>query len=170
MAYDLHGPWEEARLGKFLRPQASLEDIERTILPLWFDRIDPGKLNLGLPYYARGATVSDTSCMEVGCPYSDLSRPGQCSTEKGILILKEIQDIIAQRHLAPKALSNIMQKQLTFDDQWFSYDDCETVDQKIQYADDHCIGGTMIWSIDLTSGNGRYVKCIVSTNSFADKM
>ena len=156
MAYDLHGPWEAARLGAALRPQAALTDIERTLLPLWFDGLDPSKLTLGLPYYGRGTTVSNTSCMDLGCPYTSLSHPGQCTNEDGILSLKEIQDIIAQRHLIPKVLPDILQKSITFDDQWISYDDCDTVAAKTQWADEHCFGGTMLWSIDLTNGNGRY--------------
>ncbi|TVY58669.1 Chitotriosidase-1 [Lachnellula cervina] len=155
MAYDLHGPWEAARLGALLRPQAALPDIESTLLPIWFDGIDANKLNLGLPYYGRGATVSSTSCVDLNCPYSSLSRPGQCSGEAGVLSLKEIQEIIAQRHLTPKVLPGIFQKSITFDDQWISYDDSDTVAEKTQWADQHCFGGTMIWSIDLANGNGR---------------
>ncbi|TVY92833.1 Chitotriosidase [Lachnellula willkommii] len=155
MAYDLHGPWEAARLGALLRPQAALPDIESTLLPIWFDGVDANKLNLGLPYYGRGATVSSTSCVDLNCPYSGLSRPGQCTGQAGILSLKEIQDIISQRHLTPKVLPGIFQKSITFDDQWISYDDSDTVAEKAQWADQHCFGGTMIWSIDLVNGNGR---------------
>ncbi|TVY34581.1 Chitotriosidase [Lachnellula subtilissima] len=139
-----------------LQPYAALSDIERTLLPIWFDGLDASKLNLGLPYYGRGATVSSTSCVDLNCPYSSLSRPGQCSGEAGILSLKEIQDIITQRHLIPKVLPGIFQKSITFDDQWISYDDSDTVAQKTQWADQHCFGGTMIWSVDLANGNGRF--------------
>lgn len=155
MAYDLHGPWEAARLGAQLRPQASLIDIESTILPAWFDSLDPAKINLGLPYYARGYTVANTSCMDVGCPYSGLSRPGPCTASPGILSLAEIQSIIMQRYISPKVIPGILQKQITFDDQWISYDDHDTFVAKTKYADEHCLGGTMIWSIDLANGNGK---------------
>ncbi|TVY56649.1 Chitotriosidase-1 [Lachnellula suecica] len=151
MAYDLHGPWEEKRLGAELRPQASLLDIEKTILPAWFDDLDPAKINLGLPYYSRGYTVSNTNCMDIGCPYSGLSLPGPCTKEAGIHSLAEIQAIIAERHLTPKFIPEILQKVITFDDQWIPYDDCDTIEGKLKYADEHCLGGSMIWSIDLAN-------------------
>lgn len=161
MAYDLHGPWEEPYIGHALRPQASIIDIEKAILPVWFDSINPKKINLGLPYYGRGYTISDTSCTDIGCPYTGLSRAAQCSGSPGVLSLKEIQQIIAQRHLVPKYLPDIMQKQITFDDQWMAYDDCDTFEAKIKYGDAHCLGGVMYWSIDLTNSNGRWGPCLL---------
>jgi len=155
MAYDLHGAWEEARLGAYLRPQASLLDIESTILPAWFDKMDPAKINLGVPYYARGYTVSNTSCMDIGCPYSGLSHAGPCTVTDGILSLVEIQRIVSQRYISPKVIPDILQRQITFGDQWIPYDDRNTFAAKAQYADQHCLGGMMIWSIDLAASNGR---------------
>jgi GH18 family chitinase len=37
---------------------------------------------------------------------------------------------------------------LNFRNQWVSYDDSESFAVKMNYANDHCIGGTMIWSMD----------------------
>ena len=37
------------------------------------------------------------------------------------------------------------------------YDDAETLALKKGYANNRCLGGTMIWSVDFDSGVGRYV-------------
>ncbi|KAF5329772.1 hypothetical protein D9619_009132 [Psilocybe cf. subviscida] len=34
------------------------------------------------------------------------------------------------------------------DDQWVSYDDAQTLQQKLEFANTICLGGTMIWSLD----------------------
>lgn len=34
-------------------------------------------------------------------------------------------------------------------DQWASYDDADTFAMKIDYANQHCLGGTMVWAVSL---------------------
>jgi chitinase len=158
MAYDIHGPWEATTLGADARPQASILDIEDRIVPLWFDGIDPSKVNLGLPYYGRGYALSNTSCTDVGCPYSGLSNAGACTNSPGILSLKEIQDLIKQKHLTPKLIPDQFQKEVTWDgNQWIAYDDAETLAMKEIWANEHCLGGTVAWSLDFIAGNGKSV-------------
>ena len=36
----------------------------------------------------------------------------------------------------------------TFSNQWVSYDDEKTFEIKMNYANERCLGGTMIWSVD----------------------
>ena len=55
-------------------------------------------------------------------------------------------------------IPNAMVKELIYNhDQWMGYDDNETIALKVQYADNACLGGVMIWSIDFdidTAGSG----------------
>ncbi|KAG9228463.1 glycoside hydrolase superfamily [Amylocarpus encephaloides] len=158
MAYDIHGPWEAARLGAHVLPQASIQDIESRIVPLWFDGIEPSKVNLGLPYYGRGYTLSNTSCVDAGCPYTSTSAPGPCTHSEGIMSLKEILDLIKQKHLEPKLISDTFQKQITYDgNQWMAYDDAETLAMKEIWADQNCLGGTVAWTVDFVGGSGKLV-------------
>ena len=85
MSYDLHGPWEASTLGAQVRPQTSIVDINSTMLPLWFNGVDPSKINLGIAYYGRGYTLSDASCTDADCPYSGPSNPGPCTDSAGLL-------------------------------------------------------------------------------------
>jgi len=155
MAYDLHGPWEAWDQGAIIRPQSSVIDIENDILPLWFDGLNASKINLGIPYYGRGYTLSNTSCADIGCPYSNVSLPGPCTESPGVLSLTEIKQIIKAKQLTPKLIADDMIKQITWDDQWMGYDDAETIRLKMKWGDEHCLGGTAVWSIDFYSGAGR---------------
>lgn len=158
MSYDIHGPWEAYTLGALVRPQTSIVDINSTMLPLWFDAVNPAKVNLGIAYYGRGYTLSNTSCTEVGCPYTGPSAPGPCTNSAGVLSLREITDIIIEKDLAPLIMPDLMIKQIVWDDnQWMGYDDNDTITLKTQWANQNCLGGTAIWSIDFNSGPGRYV-------------
>lgn len=156
MSYDLHGSWEASTLGAFVRPQTSIVDINSTMLPLWFDSVNPAKINLGIAYYGRGFTLSNTSCTDVGCSYTGPSNPGPCTDSAGVLSLREITKIIAKNYITPKLLPDLMIKQIVYDDnQWIGYDDNDTIALKTEWADQNCLGGTAIWSIDFNSGAGR---------------
>jgi chitinase len=155
MAYDLHGPWEAWDQGKIIRPQTSVVDIESTIYPLWYDGVDPSKVNLGIAFYGRGYTLANTSCTGIGCPYSGLSKGGPCTDSPGVLSLREITEIIIQKDLDPLFLEDIMIKQIVWDNQWMGYDDNDTIALKMQWGNENCLGGISIWSIDLNSA-GRF--------------
>ena len=158
MAYDLHGPWEAWDQGAIVRPQTSILDIDNAMQPLWFDGVDPSKINMGIAYYGRGYTLSNTSCTDIGCPYSNVSKAANCTGSPGVMGLREITRLIEKKSLTPKLYSEAMVKQIVWDtDQWMGYDDDETIGMKTTWADTHCFGGTAIWSIDFNSGRGRYV-------------
>lgn len=149
MAYDLHGPWEAATLGANVRSQSSIMDSSTDLLPLWFDSLPPAKVNLGIPYYGRGFTLQNPSCTAVGCPYVGASNPGPCTNSAGVLSLREIELIIQQQNLVPQLLDDQMIKQIAWGNQWVGYDDADTINMKTSWADQHCLGGTVFWSVDL---------------------
>ncbi|KAF2795231.1 glycoside hydrolase family 18 protein [Melanomma pulvis-pyrius CBS 109.77] len=157
MTYDLHGPWDAqvAQIGKVILGHTNIPEIFNWTLPLWYDNVDPAKLNLGLAYYARGYTVADPNCNEVGCAWTGTSRPGPCTNFGGVMSLQEIENqVIKQLGVTPKLLEQDMMKQLAWGNQWIGYDDMETIAMKKQWASQHCFGGTMIWSVDFYSGSG----------------
>ncbi|RDL41225.1 putative glycoside hydrolase family 18 protein [Venustampulla echinocandica] len=129
MAYDLHGSWDSdvLALGKKVRGQTDIHEIGNNTIPLWFDGLDPKKINFGLAMYGRGYTLSDPSCNELLCPFSGPSKPAPCTDFGGVMSLHKIQ-------------------------QWIGYDDDETFAAKKEFADGMCFGGTMIWSIDFQVG------------------
>ena len=156
MTYDLHGPWdaEVKQIGKVVLGQTNIPEIANWTLPLWYDSVDPAKINMGLAYYGRGYTLADPSCNHVGCAWSTQSRPGPCTDFAGVMSLEEIESLIPQVGVQPTLLADDMMKQLTWSNQWIGYDDLETIEMKKEWASGHCFGGTMVWSIDLYSGIG----------------
>ncbi|PSR80523.1 glycosyl hydrolases family 18-domain-containing protein [Coniella lustricola] len=157
MTYDLHGPWDASvvDIGKVIIGQTNVPEIYNWTLPLWYDSVDPSKINMGLAYYGRGYTVANVDCTEVGCAWSGVSNPAPCTAFGGVMSLEEIEDIIIpELGIEPILDSDAMMKYLVWSDQWMGYDDLETIAMKKNWASEHCFGGTMIWSIDLYSGSG----------------
>ncbi|KAK4675336.1 hypothetical protein QC764_0076990 [Podospora pseudoanserina] len=157
MAYDLHGPWDAdvKALGSKVRGQADIREISENTKPLWFDGLNPAKLNFGLALYGRGYTLADPTCNQLLCPFSGGSNPAPCTNYEGVMSLHEIQQLIDRKGLTPQYLSDAMMKQITWDDQWIGYDDDETFAAKKAWADSRCFGGTMVWSIDFqVAGSG----------------
>ncbi|KAK4176845.1 hypothetical protein QBC36DRAFT_378170 [Triangularia setosa] len=157
MAYDLHGPWDAdvKALGSKVRGQADIREISENTKPLWFDGLNPAKLNFGLALYGRGYTLADPTCNQLLCPFSGGSNPAPCTNFQGVMSLHEIQQLIDRKGLTPQYLPDAMMKQITWDDQWIGYDDDETFAAKKAWADSRCFGGTMVWSIDFqVAGSG----------------
>lgn len=150
MAYDLHGSWDSdtKTLGRLVRGQADIREIKNDTIPLWFDGLDPLKINFGLALYGRGYTLADSKCGDLLCSFKGPSKPGPCTGQEGVRSRQEIQQLIRERRLKPKHLADSMMKQITWDDQWIGYDDEETFAEKTKWADSQCFGGTMVWSID----------------------
>jgi chitinase len=159
MAYDLHGPWDSdvKTLGPKVRPQTDVTEIERDLLPLWFDGVDPGKVVMGIAYYGRTYKLTDPSCGSMGCPFSGSGAPGRCTKTEGVLSNREIRQMIQENGYKPYTNTTAMVKYFTYGgNNWVGYDDEDTYAMKELYADSRCLGGIMIWSIDFdaTVGGG----------------
>ncbi|KAK6523255.1 hypothetical protein TWF694_006144 [Orbilia ellipsospora] len=153
MSYDLHGSWDgnNPTLGPKIRPQTDVREIYNDTKPLWFAKLTPSKINFGVAYYGRGYTVSDKSCMTLDCEFSGPNKAAPCTNFPGVMSAKEIKNIIDTKGVTPTLLSGPMIKELKWDDQWIGYDDDETIAMKLGVANDLCMGGSMVWSVDFDS-------------------
>ncbi|KAK6207386.1 hypothetical protein LQW54_007215 [Pestalotiopsis sp. IQ-011] len=166
MSYDIHGVWDQgSQLGSFVRPHTNLTEIQLAVELLWRVGVKPSQVALGFGLYGRSFTLSDPSCTDSGCPFSEGSRPGVCTNTSGYLAHYEIQDILnkgsstSNGHLAldESALAPEVQydkkaavKYFSFNgDQWVSYDDAETFKQKRDWANKVGISGSLVWASDL---------------------
>ncbi|KFY44882.1 hypothetical protein V494_01266 [Pseudogymnoascus sp. VKM F-4513 (FW-928)] len=156
MAYDLHGFGDGANIDTTTKGQAGIDEIQEKTAPLYFDKLDFDKINFGLAYYGRGYTLADpTTCKELGCTVTGPSNAAECTKEKGVMSLTEIQKMIETEGITPTLLGPQMMKSIQWADQWIGYDDDETFAMKKTWADDYCFGGTMAWSVDFYSGPGN---------------
>ncbi|KDB22160.1 hypothetical protein H109_05949 [Trichophyton interdigitale MR816] len=157
MTYDIHGVWDASSKfsGPFVRPHTNLTEIGQGLDLLWRAGVEPAKVILGLGWYGRSFTLEDGSCSKPGCRFTQGGAPGRCTRNSGTLSNAEIVEIINEHNLTPVYDKKAGVNWITWNnDQWVSYDDEITFAQKINYANSLCLGGTMIWAIDLDDLNG----------------
>lgn len=133
-------------------------------------------MNLGLGFYGRSFTMKDPHCMVAGCEFSSAGSGGECTGTPGVLSAAEITKIIAGGAtvtLDPVAAVEIV----TWDsNQWVSWDDTKTLKMKVDYANERCLGGVMVWAIDLDDGTlisslaraGRSVQPFIDPSQLPD--
>ncbi|KAL7937884.1 glycoside hydrolase family 18 protein [Trichoderma chlorosporum] len=152
MTYDLHGVWDSADpIGSIVQAHTNLTEIRASLDLLWRVNIPPERVVMGLGFYGRSFTLSNTSCASPGCPFSGAAAPGTCSDSAGTLAYFEIMDILEKQspHVIWDNTSAVKYFQYgAAKDQWVSYDDKETFAQKIKYANSVGLGGVMVWSVD----------------------
>ena len=159
MSYDLHGPWDTdvKTLGSRVRPQTDITEIEKNLKPLWFDGVDPAKIVMGLAYYGRTYTLADANCGKMGCSFipDKGGAAGSCTNSPGVLSNREIKRIIKDEGITPYLNETAMVKYFTYQgNSWVGYDDAETYAMKESFANQYCLGGIMIWSIDFDDETG----------------
>ena len=109
-------------------------------------------MNLGLDFYGRSFTMKNPSCLEAGCEFSKGGSGGACTGTPGVLSAHEIAQIIDEGvkvTLDKKAAAEIV---TWHRDQWVSWDSVETLAMKVTYANRRCLGGVMVWAVDLDDG------------------
>ncbi|KAF6235801.1 hypothetical protein HO173_005996 [Letharia columbiana] len=162
MSYDLHGVWDAQSqfVGPYIAPHTNLTEIDLGLDLLWRAGVQADKVTLGMAWYGRSFTLSDPSCNTPNdvCQFSGGANPGPCSGTSGILDDQEIQNIITQNSLTPTWDHTAGVKWITWDsNQWISYDDTDTFQQKKNFASQRCLGGLMVWAMDQkdqTQSNG----------------
>jgi chitinase len=152
MSYDIHGTWDgnSPYTKSVIQPHTNLTEITEGLDLLWRNNIDPAKVVLGLGFYGRSFTLSDPTCTTPGCPFSGGGDQGECTQTSGILSNSEIQDIITKYDLTPVLDKEAAVKYIVWNtNQWVSYDDEETLELKRTFANNKCLGGRMVWALDL---------------------
>lgn len=144
MTYDLHGVWDstDVWIGAIAQAHTNLTEIDQAMQLLWRNNIDPAKVNMGLGFYGRSFTLADPSCQTAGCPFSSGGNPGPCIQTAGVLSYSEIEDIIAGSGATVTTDPVAAVEIVTWGgNQWVSYDSNNTFQQKIQWANNRCLGG-----------------------------
>ena len=119
----------------------------------WRVGISLADLVLGFGFYGRSFTLADSLCTTPGCAFSGASNPGPCTAIGGILGYYEILGILNQNPSITPVLDTtdaVMYFTFTFDkNQWVSFDNKDTFQQKVDWANGVGLGGAMIWASDL---------------------
>lgn len=151
MAYDLHGIWDASNpIGSTVMAHSNLTEISLALDLFWRNNVPASKLNMGLGFYGRSFQLADPSCSKPGCIFKGGASPGPCTANSGTLWYAEIVDIIDKNKLTPYHDKDAAVKWITWGgDQWVSYDDFDTIQQKIEFANTLGLGGLLIWAVDL---------------------
>ncbi|KAL9118258.1 MAG: hypothetical protein Q9187_005199 [Circinaria calcarea] len=151
MSYDLHGVWDANNpIGSQVLAHTNLTEIKEALDLFWRNDVPADKIVMGLGFYGRSFQLVDPSCSTPGCGFKGGAAPGDCTDSSGTLSYKEIVDIIRKYKLTPFYDKTNAVKYITWkSDQWVSFDDKETIQQKITFANDQGLGGLLIWALDL---------------------
>lgn len=153
MAYDISA---YSAATPYIAAHSDIRIINATLANLLSLNVPASKINLGLAAYGRGYTMtSPPTCAYLGCPALNASLPGPCTSEPGVLSLSEINALLTatpQANLTTQLLPSAGVMALNYTDQFIAYDDAYTFSLKRALADAHCLGGTMMWSVDLDGG------------------
>jgi len=91
---------------------------------------------------STGFTMSSSSCLSAGCPFTGGGKAGPCTQTVGILSADEIRAVIAACGTTTTTDPVAAVQIVTWGgNQWVSYDDATTFKTKIDYANSHCLGG-----------------------------
>ncbi|EAW17011.1 putative chitinase [Aspergillus fischeri NRRL 181] len=152
MTYDLHGVWDSNNpIGSIVQAHTNLTEIKFATELLWRTKLSPSEIAIGFGFYGRAFTLADPSCTTPGCPFSGGAKPGVCTATSGYLAYYEIQKILSDNpHITPVHDKEAAVKYFTWDsNQWISYDDKDTFQEKLDWVNSHGFSGSLIWASDL---------------------
>ncbi|GIJ85609.1 hypothetical protein Asppvi_004468 [Aspergillus pseudoviridinutans] len=162
MSYDLHGFWDRNNpIGSIVQGHTNLTEIKSSMELLWRVGIPPAKVVLGVGFYGRSFQLADPDRSKPGCPFGGAANPGECTNTAGILGYFEIMDILngattsSSMKRSDKQVTLVHEEEdavnyLVYDDnQWVSFDNNVTFQQKVDWANGIGLGGLMIWSSDM---------------------
>merc|ERR550525_31683 len=163
MTYDMHGGWED-RTGCNAPLYATAEDqrlAEYDLSVSWAvdywiaNGASPSQLTIGLGMYGRGWTLTDTSRSGFNDPASGTCAPGTSTKEAGYLSYYEIEEQIL-RGATEVYDSDRECVYIVSGDEWVGYDNARSLCEKINFAKNRSLKGSMLWALDLDDMVGRY--------------
>ena len=132
-----HGSWDspESQIGSFVYAHTNLTEIEGALNLFWRNNVPADRINLGIGFYGRSYTLADSACNKPGCAFKGPGVAGQCTGQGGVLSFAEIEGYIKKYELITVHDKEAQVKYMAFDeDQWVSYDDKETLQKKVDFA------------------------------------
>ena len=162
MTFDYHTP---KNIPKTIGAHTDLKMIRPVVSDLVKD-IQSTKFVLGMAGYGRTYTLADDECKELGCPFRSPGLGG-CGNTKGFIPFNEINEYIQSQSFDElhQDVSSSSMVIVVDGDQMISFDDESTWKQKEQYAEEMCLRGTMLWSVDMLSKPSSSTQQNVDTNS-----
>ncbi|KAK5662511.1 hypothetical protein OQA88_8423 [Cercophora sp. LCS_1] len=160
MSYDLHGTWDanNVYMGPYVAGHTNLTEIDLALKLLWRNNINPEKVVLGLGFYGRSFQLENPNCKAPGCRFSGPAPGGPCTQSAGTLSYGEIKKLVDSGAGTSVLDNSAAVRILTWNEgggtHWVSYDDQQTIQMKLDYADRNCLGGKMVWAVSTDDLSG----------------
>ncbi|XP_076936586.1 class V chitinase CHIT5a-like [Bidens hawaiensis] len=144
MCYDYHGPWTPDATGTLAALYDPNGDVSTSDgLQSWIDAgIQKVKLVMGLPLFGRTWKLQNPSVNGIGAPALGIG-PGN----EGAMLYSEVQEFNAQNNAQVVFDEPTVSYYSVAGTSWIGYDDIESVQKKIEYAQSLNIGGYFFWTV-----------------------
>jgi chitinase len=82
-----HGSWDspEDYIGSYVYAHTNLTEITDALDLFWRMSVPADRINLGIGFYGRSYTLSDSKCTIAGCPFKDPGVAGECTVGPSLL-------------------------------------------------------------------------------------
>ncbi|PIO76250.1 glycosyl hydrolase, family 18 [Teladorsagia circumcincta] len=160
MNYDFHGAWStETGFNSPLYAREDMRESEKVWNIDWSANhwhqkgMAKEKIIIGIPTYGRGWTLKDKSNITVGAEGSP-AKITPYTQEAGVASFYEFCEMLATG--ATRYWSSEQQvPYLVQGDQWWSYDDEESIANKMAWIKRNKYGGAFVWTLDFDDFNAK---------------
>ncbi|KAF5303798.1 hypothetical protein FQR65_LT08134 [Abscondita terminalis] len=156
MTYDYHGNWEK-RTGHvsplYQHPEDTYPQYNTnyTMEYLVSNGAPREKLLVGIPFYGQTFTLAKSGGRnDQGVPSVGPGEAGEYTKQPGMLSFYEICSRVKNSFWSVKRDANRATGPYAYNgNQWVSYDDVDSVQEKAKYIMTHGFGGAVAWTVDL---------------------
>ncbi|KAJ2938715.1 hypothetical protein O0L34_g3325 [Tuta absoluta] len=160
MTYDLYGPWanftdHNAPLHKGENNEVNTVDVA---INFWLSQgCSSDKVIMGLPLYGKSYILADAKQSGVGATSTGAGLAGPFSGEAGTLGYGELCPMLQNETLKWEIRSDFLAKvpYAVQEKNWVSYDDAQSLTEKINWGLGRKLGGVMLWSLENDDFNGK---------------
>ncbi|KAJ3012315.1 hypothetical protein HKX48_006342 [Thoreauomyces humboldtii] len=180
MLYDLHGNWDASipSLGPYLNAHNNMTEITTSITMMQKAGVPSNKILMGLGFYGRTFLMSDPTCTAAGTctfqnpggidptidDYVNTALAGPCTGAGGILAYYELQAAANHSKVMEWVDKDAMANILVYNtDNWGAYETGETLLMKVAAAKEMCLGGVVVWAVDLDDNENSLANALSGT-------
>eukprot|EP00056_Hartaetosiga_gracilis_P001765 m.47452 g.47452 ORF g.47452 m.47452 type:complete len:833 (-) comp10766_c0_seq4:70-2568(-) len=147
LSYNYHGPWHSTTGPHTPLWTSDGENIQETVAYWIINGTPRRKLLVGLAAYATGWTLLFEELNGIGAEASGPSRRAPYTLEDGNAAYFEVAQYVRNGYVEVKDNTTVS-AYAYFNNQWYSYDNANTIREKVEYVMDMNLGGAFIWSVD----------------------